>query len=116
MTASRPWWQAAKTARRGFLMGTWWAVLALPALLLVVVGGDHAWYLIMQSASQLALAGLYLVTAVALRRRERSSSADSQSRSTANPVRLPGAESPGLRLGIVGGCQFGAGIGPAAGS
>jgi hypothetical protein len=63
-----PWWQTTKTARAGFMLGTFWTTLGLIGLLLF---GAHAWSLIM---SALFLAGgvTYLVTAVAMRRRERS--------------------------------------------
>ncbi len=52
-------------------MGTLWAVLGLGQLLSVVAGGARGWHLVL-SAGGLALAGVYLVTVVALRRRERS--------------------------------------------
>jgi len=72
MAAETPWWKTAKTARQGFVMGTLWAVLGLGQLLSVVVGGAGGWHLVL-SAGMLALAGVYLVTAVALHLRERSS-------------------------------------------
>lgn len=73
MAADRPWWQMTRTARQGFIMGTWWAVLGLSALLYGVFGRAYAGVII-ASAVWLALAGAYLVTSVALRQRERSGS------------------------------------------
>lgn len=73
MAAGRPWWQMTKTARQGFMFGTVWAVLGIGNLLEVLTGRSSAWHWVIPIGT-LALAGAYLVSAVALRRRERSDS------------------------------------------
>jgi len=70
MTACRPWWQTTKTARQGFVMGTFWTALGLVGLL----GAAHTPVFFVVSAVWLAVGVGYVGTAVALRRRERSSS------------------------------------------
>jgi hypothetical protein len=65
----KPWWQAAKTARQGFMMASLYAVLGLAALVAAVAGRAHTWVF---AVVWLTFAGVYLVNAVALRRRERS--------------------------------------------
>jgi hypothetical protein len=67
VAAGRPWWQVTKTARQGFVMGAFWVVLGSVGLLVAHTPG-----LLAVSAVWLAVGGGYLVTAVALRRRERS--------------------------------------------
>ena len=70
MAASRPWWQTTRTARKGFMLGTFWGALGLISLPYVILrGGPLEWAV---SAVWLFAALGYLVTAVALRRRERS--------------------------------------------
>ncbi len=68
-SARKPWWQTTKTARQGFMMATLCAVLGLAALLASTVGWAH---ILVAAMVWLPMAGVYLVTAIALRRRERS--------------------------------------------
>jgi hypothetical protein len=89
-SARKPWWQTAKTSRQGFMLAATWAVLGLAALLIVVVGGGHIWVL---AAGYLILAGVNLVTAVALRRREQSG-ANPDPGNRPPPDRMPGAGGP----------------------
>jgi hypothetical protein len=56
--------------RQGIIFGIVWTVLGVGELLLVVVGQLQLWGLLF-GALCLALGGTYLVTAFALRRRER---------------------------------------------
>jgi hypothetical protein len=84
----KPWWKAAKTAktaRQAFRTGLLWAVYGLGWLLAYFFDGAHRYQLVM-SAVWLANAGLYLVSAVAWRRHERSG---------------PEADSPGRRYLLV---------------
>jgi hypothetical protein len=77
MATGRPWWQFAKTARRGFVGAGIWAIVALLQLLsahysegrvsiLIAVGG---------AAASLVLAIGSLASAVVLVRRKRSQAA-----------------------------------------
>jgi len=70
VAARRPWWQAAKSTRQGYLASGWYAIFGLLLLWagLTLVG---VWMLV-TAASFLALAVLYLVSALVLRRGERS--------------------------------------------
>jgi len=70
VTAGKPWWQATRTARWGFILGAFWAVLGLVSLPYAIRrGGPLEWAV---TATWLLCALGYLMTAVALRRRERS--------------------------------------------
>ncbi len=78
VAAGKPWWQTTKTGRQGFVLGTWWAILGLVSMDYDILGRDGSWEWAV-SAGWLAAALGYFVTAIALRRRERSGSgADSQ--------------------------------------
>ena len=78
-SARKPWWQTTKTSRQGLMLSALWAVLGLSALLTVLLGGAPTAYLA-GAVISLAMAGTSFVTAVMLRRRERSGAeADSAS-------------------------------------
>lgn len=79
--ARRPWWQTAKTARQGFMASVLLGLMGLAALLASVFGWARLW---VAAAIWLPIAGIYLVSAVALRRTERPA-ATSGSRPTFPP-------------------------------
>jgi len=80
MTAGTPWWQIARTVRRGSLL-SWWN--GFFGLLMLWAGLTGAPWLLVSAASFLVLAVWYLVSVLALRRQERSAAA-------AEPERQPG--------------------------
>ena len=65
MATRRPWWQIVRTARQGFVMGTFWIILGVVGLLVA-----HTIGFLVVSSIWLALGTIYLATAAALRRRE----------------------------------------------
>jgi hypothetical protein len=64
----RPWWHVASTAKQGFILGGFWAFLAV-AQAIVLAAGDGGWLSILLGSAAMILAAGYLATAVALRRR-----------------------------------------------
>lgn len=68
--AKKPWWQTAKTARQGFMMAALFGLLGLAALLASSFVWAHLW---VGAVVWLPLAVIHLISAVALRRRERVS-------------------------------------------
>ncbi|MET7376200.1 hypothetical protein [Micromonospora arida] len=69
--AKNPWWQTAKTPKRGFITGGVWLFLAA-AWVLVAVGDPTPWH--WGFAAVWAVGGVgNLVSAVLLRRRQRDS-------------------------------------------
>ncbi|MEU5672005.1 hypothetical protein ABZ749_16905 [Micromonospora sp. NPDC047753] len=65
-----PWWQTAKTPRQGFILGGVWSFLAV-AYWVFAIGEPISWSVIIAVLAALLGVG-YLVTAVLLRRRQRS--------------------------------------------
>ena len=78
--AGKPWWQMAKTVRQGYLRSGWTGFVGL---FMLWAGLTDAPWLLVSAACFLLMAVLYLVSALALRLRERSASA-------AQPERQPG--------------------------
>ena len=74
VAAGRPWWQATKTPRQGFILGSVYGVLSLGELVSVFYFGAHVWNAGF-AVLWLGLAVLYLASAAALVRRERSGTA-----------------------------------------
>ncbi|MDG4783728.1 hypothetical protein O7614_29155 [Micromonospora sp. WMMD961] len=72
-TASR-WWQTARTPKQGFVLGGFWLVLAV-AYGVFAVGEPISWSVIVAALAALLGVG-YLVTAVLLRQRLRSTQRD----------------------------------------
>jgi len=69
MATRQPWWQIVRTARQGFVMGTFWIILGVVGLLVA-----HTTGLLAVSAIWLAIGVGYLAAAVAQCRRKRSNS------------------------------------------
>jgi glucose uptake protein GlcU len=74
MTTGTPWWQTTKTPRYGFILGIFWAVSGLFQMSTFVFGGAHVWTPIL-GGGELVLAAVYLSSALASRRRQRSGNA-----------------------------------------
>lgn len=77
--AKKPWWQTAKTARQGFMMAAMLGLLGLAALLASIFAWAHLW---IAAVIWLPLAGIHLISALALRRQERAVAKDSAGPST----------------------------------
>jgi len=74
MAVGRPWWQTTKTARAGFVLGGFWAILGLAGLL-GALGARGQVTMRVIAVIWLVLAVGYLASAAALARGERSRSA-----------------------------------------
>ncbi|MER7894437.1 hypothetical protein ABTX15_32015 [Micromonospora sp. NPDC094482] len=68
--AGSPWWQAAKTPKQGFILGGIWLFLAVTHWVFAI-RESISWSVILSALATLLGVG-YLVTAVLLRRRQRS--------------------------------------------
>lgn len=81
MTAGKPWWQLTKTVRQGYVGSGFNAIAGLFNL---AAGLTVNVWLLVSAALFLVAAPLYLASALALRRRERSG---------ADPLGTPGQPS-----------------------
>ena len=79
--AGRPWWYLTKTMEQSGVTGGIQTAIGLLGLVIYSLHGGHIWYLFF-SLSWLVLGSIYLVSAVARYRRERSRHA---SRTAAQP-------------------------------
>jgi hypothetical protein len=68
VSADRPWWYTPRSARQGFVLGSFWILLGLAGLL----WAPHTTGLLVVSAVWLAVGSGNLVAAVVLLRRKRS--------------------------------------------
>jgi hypothetical protein len=84
MTTGTPWWQATKTPRYGFIFGTFWAVAGLFQMFTFVFGGAHVWTPVL-GGGELVLAAVYLSSAAASWRRQRSGTGAASAESPSLP-------------------------------
>jgi len=70
VTAGKPWWLMTESGRKGYRASVYWAALGLYYLVTGLT--FNVWPLLLGAASSLVLASLFLASAIALRRRERS--------------------------------------------
>ena len=70
VTAGKPWWLMTESLRKGYRGSVYWAALGLYNLVAGLT--FNVWPLLLGAASSLVLASLFLASAIALRRRERS--------------------------------------------
>jgi hypothetical protein len=75
----RPWWQTTRTVRQGYLLGGGNLILAVGELALFVSGtGLHRWLGLAIGLVFLVIAAIYLLSAFALRRRQRTTTSVSR--------------------------------------
>jgi hypothetical protein len=74
VAAGRPWWQTTKTADGGFVLGILSTIFGAAGLLVRPWALTWGWFKTAAAAWMLIVGLCHLVTAVALRRRERSGS------------------------------------------
>lgn len=68
MTEPRgPWWHVATTAKQGFILGSFWAFLAVTQGIVLALG-DGGWLSAVLGSAAALLAAAYFATAIALRR------------------------------------------------
>ena len=70
MAAGKPWWLMTESVRKGYRASVYWVALGLYYLVAGLT--FNVWPLLLGAASSLVLASLFLASAIALRRRERS--------------------------------------------
>jgi len=70
VTAGKPWWLMTESVRKGYRASVYWAPLGL--YFLVAGLAFNVWPLLLGAASSLVAASLFLASAIALRRGERS--------------------------------------------
>jgi hypothetical protein len=75
----RPWWQTTRTVRQGYLLGGGNLILAMGELALFVSGtGLHRWLGLAIGLGFLGIAAIYLLSAFALRCRQRTTTSVSR--------------------------------------